>query len=1059
MADLATLKIAVDSRPVEAAANDLDALAASAGRADKAAAGLTSTTKTTSAAAAGMSNAMRQAQAAQEAAAQAMGGVAGRTKLASHEITNLAFQFQDLGVQLAGGANPLVALAQQGSQVSGIMMQSGMSVGTFSKAVVSMLGNAAKAVLLNPIFLGIAAAVGSVSLALNFMGEDIKKATGQTVTAGDIMLGTFDVIRDGISNKVTAAFKAMGYDVGDVWDNVVKFTRKAINIVIGVATLAPRMIIQAFSVLPAAIADTFYSSVNLALVALNSLIQKSVGAINSFINLVNPILEKAGLSIGNITAPRIAELQNNYAGAADKAARAFVKVATDTINRDFIGEFASVIGEAAANRAVQREAEEAGKKTGKAIAKGAGKAFKDEFAIMYDEALQEIASQMGSAGRRPPTESIDEILEAQSRARLEMHAKDAAALQSNINFATNAAADIGSLIGGSFGQGVKDLADILSRDFPKMFGDLGGMFKDVVGKIDGLLGSLGTSLKSLGQGAAIGGISASITGGSKTGGAIGGAIGGEIGSAIAGPIGKIAGSILGGIVGGLFKKTKQASATIASIGGQAVVSTITGNNAELKGAANNMAKGLLKGISDIAEQLGGTLGGAVKLSIGQRNKDFVVDPTGAGRTKGAGVINFGQDQAAAVAYVTQLAIQQGIITGISAGAQTLIKAGGELNDQVQKALKFDQVFKDLRKETDPLGASLDDLASEMAKLKAIFDEAGASAEDYAKLEELFAVRRAKAMFEAERPRRELEIALMEAQGNASAALAAKRALELEATDANLRALKEQVFAAEDAAAAQAAAAEAAANAQTEFAQKVSDAESVLRDAESVLRDAYERESGVLIDAAQRFRELGKALRDVSRDIGAMMGVGGTSAGNLRGRFFSLAASARLGDTNALEGLPALAREYADLVTETAPDRLSMIRELSAIQEQTLAAGSVADRQASLAEMQLSAMQEQVGSLITLNQTMMTVATATRQLVALNGGTPAPVASSAINQPSAVFDSNQVMTAGSNDNVRNEVSALRDEMKVALFQIAKNTGKASDQLQRWDGEGLPEARGY
>ena len=652
----------------------------------------------------------------------------------------------------------------------------------------------------------------------------------------------------------------------------------------------------------------------------------------------------------------------------------------------------------------------------------------------------------------------------------ENRAKDAAALQSNIDFATNAAGEIGTLIGGTFGQGVKDLADILSRDFPKMFGDLGGMFKDVVGKIDGLLGSLGTSLKSLGQGAAIGSIGASLTGGSKTGGAIGGAIGGEIGGAIAGPIGKIAGSILGGIVGGLFKKTKQASATIATIGGQAVVSTITGNNAELKGAANNMAKGLLKGIADIAEQLGGTLGGAVKLSIGQRNKDFVVDPTGMGRTKGSGVINFKQDQGAAVAYVTQLAIQQGIITGISAGAQALIKAGGEISDQVQKALKFDQVFKDLKAESDPLGASLDGLASEMAKLKAIFDEAGASAADYAKLEELFAIKQAKAIFEAERPRRELEIALMEAQGKATEALAAKRALELEGMDANLRAIKRQIFAAEDvsvaaeaaaaaqaaaaeaAAAAQAAAAEAAAAAQVEAAQKIADAE-------GVLRDAYERESGQLIETAQRFRELGKALRDVSRDIGAMMGVGGTSAGNLRGRFFSLAASARLGDTNALEGLPALAREYADLVTETAPDRLSMIRELSAIQEQTLAAGVVADRQASVAEMQLATMQQQVGALITLNETMVTVATATRQLVALNGGTPAPVASSAINQPSAVFDSNQVMTTGSNDNVRNEVSAMRDEMKVALFQIAKNTGKASDQLQRWDGEGLPEARGY
>ena len=1013
MADLATLKIAVDSRPVEAAANDLDALAASAGRADKAAAGLTSTAKTTSAAAAGMSNAMRQAQAAQEAAAQAMGGVAGSGRLAGHQIQNLAFQFQDLGVQLASGAPPLTAFIQQGSQISGIMMQAGIGVGSLAREVLGMITGFLRA---HPILLAVSAAAGVVGTAMNFMASDISKSTGVSVTAMDVLLGAFDVVRNYVANVVTQAFAYFGTTAGAVWESVVATTRRAVNIIIGIVSVIPRAVIEAFKVIPEA--------------------------------------------IGKL-------MSGDIAGAFRLTGQSIAKVASETINRDYIGQIGKSLQSASVNRAHQRQANEAGKSTGKAVAQGAAKALKDEFAKLYPDALRDISSQMGGVNPLVPAESIDEILEAQSRARLEMHAKDAAALQSNIDFATNAAADIGNLIGGAFGQGVKDLATILSRDFPKLTGALGDAFKGIAGKLDGLLGRLGTSLKQLGQGAAIGGVAASATGGSGLGGSIGGAIGQELGTKVlgkalgsfAGPLGAIAGGLLGGLIGGMLRKTKQASATIASIGGQAVVSTITGNNAELKGAANNMAKGLLKGIANIAEQLGGTLGGAVNLSIGQRNRDFVVDPTGAGRTKGAGVINFGQDQAAAVAYVTQLAIQQGIITGISAGAQTLIKAAGDLNEQVQKALKFDQVFKDLRKETDPLGASLDDLASEMAKLKAIFDEAGASAEDYAKLEELFAVRRAKAMFEAERPRRELEIALMEAQGNAVGALAARRALELEATDANLRAIKEQIFAAEDAAKAneaaaqaQAAAAEAAANAQAEFAQKVADAE-------GVLRDAYERESGVLIDAAQRFRELGKALRDVSRDIGAMMGVGGTSAGNLRGRFFSLAASARLGDTNALEGLPALAREYADLVTETAPDRLSMIRELSAIQEQTLAAGAVADRQASVAEMQLAAMQEQVGSLITLNQTMMTVATATRQLVALNGGTPAPVASSAINQPSAVFDSNQVMTAGSNDNVRNEVSALRDEMKVALFQIAKNTGKASDQLQRWDGEGLPEARGY
>lgn len=755
MADLATLKIAVDSRPVENAANDLDALAASAGRADRAAAGLTSTAKTTSAAAAGMSNAMRQAQAAQEAAAQAMGGVAGSGRLAGHQIQNLAFQFQDLGVQLASGGPPLTAFIQQGSQISGIMMQAGIGVGGLAREVVGMVGGFLKA---HPILLAISVAAGVVGTAMNFMASDISKATGVSVTTMDVLLGAFDVVRNYVGNVVTKAFEYFGTTAGAVWESVVAVTRRAINIIIGLVSIVPRSFIEAFRVIPEA--------------------------------------------IGKL-------MSGDIAGALKMVGQAAARIAGDTINRDYIGQIGTALQSASVNRAHQRQANEAGKNTGKAVARGAADGFKDEFAKLYPDALRDVSMQMGGVNPLIPSEGISDILDAQAKLLNDNRAKDAEALQSNIDFATNAAAEIGTLIGGTFGQGVKDLAELINRDFPKLFGDLGSAFKSIAGAIDGMLGKLGTSLKTLGQGAAIGSIGASLTGGSQTGGAIGGAIGGSIGSAIAGPIGQIAGSILGGIVGGLFKKTKQASATIASIGGQAVVSTITGNNAELKGIANSMATGLLKGISSIAEQLGGTLAGAVKLSIGQRNKDFVVDPTGAGRTKGAGVINFGQDQAAAVAYATQLAIQQGIITGISAGAQTLIKAGGDLSAQVQKALQFDQVFKDLRKETDPLGASLDDLASEMMKLKAIFAEAGASAEDYAKLEELFAIKQAKVTLEANRPLRELEIQLMEAQGRAAAALAARRQLELEAMDESKRALQQQIWAAEDAAKAAEEAAKAA----------------------------------------------------------------------------------------------------------------------------------------------------------------------------------------------------------------------------------------------------------
>ena len=1097
MADLATLKIAVDSRPVENAANDLDALAASAGRADKAAANLTSTAKTTSAAAAGMSNAMRQAQAAQEAAAQAMGGVAGSGKLAGHHIQNLAFQFQDLGVQLASGGPPLTAFIQQGSQISGIMMQAGIGIGGLVRETLGMIGGFLKA---HPILLAVSAAAGVVGTAMNFMASDISKATGVSVTAMDVLLGAFDVVRNYVGNVVTKAFEYFGTTAGAVWESVVAVTRRAINIIIGLASIVPRAFIEAFRVIPEA--------------------------------------------IGKL-------MSGDIAGALKMVGQAAARIAGDTINRDYIGQIGTALQSASVNRAHQRQAKEAGKNTGKAVARGAADGFKDEFAKLYPDALRDVSMQMGGVNPLIPSEGISDILDAQAKLLNDNRAKDAEALQSNIDFATNAAAEIGTLIGGTFGKGIKDLADILNRDFPKLFSQLGAAFKDVAGAIDGVLGKLGTSLKQLGQGAAIGGIAASATGGSGLGGSIGGAIGQELGAKVlgkalgsfAGPLGAIAGGLLGGLIGGMFRKTKQASATISSIGGQAVVSTITGNNAELKGVANSMATGLLKGIASIAEQLGGTLGGAVKLSIGQRNKDFVVDPTGAGRTKGAGVINFGQDQAAAVAYVTQLAIQQGIITGISAGAQTLIKAGGDLNDQVQKALKFDQVFKDLRSESDPLGASLDALAAEMMKLKAIFAEAGASAEDYAKLEELFAIKQAKVTFEANRPLRELEIQLMEAQGRAAAALAARRQLELEAMDESQRALQQQIWAAEDAAKAAQEMAEASARSAEEAAALAANRarlEIALMDAQgnaaaalAARRElelegmdanlrALQRQIWAAEDAAKANEELAAAqakaaeeakaaaeaanalaLERRNLEIDLMEALGQSSEALAARRQLELnsmdaslrvlkeqiwaaqdkaiqdAAAAKAAEeaaaaqAKAAEEAANAAQRYQDAlsgVTDTIRGEINRLRGItdggsSAALKAQFALVTAQARSGNLEALgklpELSKSIEQAAiasanSALDVSRIRAWLASSLSDTLSTQPGSDTSVSTSGAG---LVFDGNKAAASSAGVQTADNINVLRFEMQNALYQIAKNTGKSTDIMNRWDGDGIPDFRDF
>jgi hypothetical protein len=62
-------------------------------------------------------------------------------------------------------------------------------------------------------------------------------------------------------------------------------------------------------------------------------------------------------------------------------------------------------------------------------------------------------------------------------------------------------------------------------------------------------------------------------------------------------------------------------------------------------------------------------------------------------------------------------------------------------------------------------------------------------------------------------------------------------------------------------------------------------------------------------------------------------------------------------------------------------------------------------------------------------------------------------------PSRIWNGRQIAQAlnGSGDATAAEIRALREDLDAVLYQIAKNTGKTSDQLRRWDGDGMPEER--
>lgn len=267
------------------------------------------------------------------------------------------------------------------------------------------------------------------------------------------------------------------------------------------------------------------------------------------------------------------------------------------------------------------------------------------------------------------------------------------------------------------------------------------------------------------QGAAFGQIAGGLLFGksnSKLGSSIGGAIGNIAGKELTegltgilgkfgGPIGSIAGGLLGGVVGGLFSSKPKGSAQIgAAADGSLDVIGITGNKSSTRQAAQASGSQVLQSVQQIAEALGATVDASRgRVSIGISGDSYHVDPTGQGRLKKSqGGIDFNDDYEAAVKYATMDLIKDGVLVGLRASTQRLIQQAQDLDQGLQRALDFESVFRRLKEYKDPVGAALDTLDQEFKRLQGIFKEAGASTEEYAQLEELYGIERAKAVKEA-----------------------------------------------------------------------------------------------------------------------------------------------------------------------------------------------------------------------------------------------------------------------------------------------------------------------
>ena len=275
-------------------------------------------------------------------------------------------------------------------------------------------------------------------------------------------------------------------------------------------------------------------------------------------------------------------------------------------------------------------------------------------------------------------------------------------------------------------------------------GGILGLLQGITKDDSTLDGKLGEALKGAQTGSLVAGIGGAF--GIKLN-ETGSQIGGAIGKLIPIPGGDIIGAIAGGLIGNLFGKRKRGGASVSNDTVYAHA-----NDSAVTDSLNSSGSSLQDAIKNIANAFGTTVG-SYDVGLGRYKDYYQVSSSGSdpklgnsyfGRDSKNSLYD-GLDAEAAMRAAVLAALQDGAIQGIKAGAQRLLTSGKDLDVQIQKALDFQGVFDKLRAIKDPVGAALDTLDKEFKRLRDIFAQAGASTQEYAQLEELYGMERAKAI--------------------------------------------------------------------------------------------------------------------------------------------------------------------------------------------------------------------------------------------------------------------------------------------------------------------------
>ena len=270
-------------------------------------------------------------------------------------------------------------------------------------------------------------------------------------------------------------------------------------------------------------------------------------------------------------------------------------------------------------------------------------------------------------------------------------------------------------------------------------------------------------------------------------------------------------------------------------------------------------------------------------------------------------------------------------------------------------------------------------------------------------------------------------------------------------------------------------------------------------ARNALADAYNREAAAIGATIEKFQAMTANLQAFRDTLAQQLMTAEEIYTAARSKFEEISAAAIAGNEEAISQLVGVSQNYLDSAKNfLTPEEYN--REIQNVMKAVDLAIEQSKSLEAYAQEQLAALNASVDGLITLDKSVLSVADAIKNLqdvmknintrainITVTGGTAVRTDGGDGDLPgfanggmhsggyrlvgengpeieatgtSRIYNANQTAAMlGGGLATAQEVAALRVEMKAALYAVAKNTSRTADQLVRWDGDGLPDSRGF